>query len=64
MGDRQDVPIPDDRAGSPPARRGPVAGEPVVERTYEPDRDAMLAALRIVLRLPGVVAARKDWADE
>lgn len=34
---------------------------PPVERVYVPDRDAMLAALRVVLRLPQL---RKDWQEE
>ncbi len=33
-------------------RRRPVAIPPTVERTYDPDRESMLAALRVVLGLP------------
>ncbi|MBI5285316.1 MAG: hypothetical protein HY874_09505 [Chloroflexi bacterium] len=32
--------------------REPLANAPLIERTYVPDKPAMLAALRVVLGLP------------
>jgi len=37
---------------------GPVAHLPQIERVYDPDRQAMLAALRMVLGLPKKLP---DW---
>ena len=40
---------------------GSLASNPSVERYYQPDRNAMLAALRVVLGLP---SAPPGWMEE
>jgi hypothetical protein len=35
---------------------------PIVERTYDPDRQAMLAALRAVLELPRRAPGASEWS--
>jgi hypothetical protein len=39
-------------SGPEPKRRNPLASPPNLERTWYPNEDAMLAALRVVLALP------------
>ena len=57
--------MPDRRESGPrPERRNPLADPLPLERTWCPDEDAMLAALRIVLGLPRVVARRARRGDE
>ena len=36
-----------------------LANAPVVERVYDPDREAMIAALRVVLGLPRALPSRQ-----
>jgi hypothetical protein len=45
----------------PSCRRRRLAIQPVIERAYEPDRDAMVAALRVVLGLPRRLRSGRDW---
>jgi hypothetical protein len=41
-------------------KRERLANQPHIERLYDPDRQAMLAALRAVLGLPPKLPARQD----
>ena len=56
---RQDVSRPSSKANTP--TRETVDKTLAIERTYTPDREAMLAALRVVLRLP---KAPPQWRQE
>lgn len=52
-----------DDADRTSVRRGPVADDPLVERSYAHDEPAVLAALRVALGLP-LVPVKEDRADE